>query len=63
MRSLASGHAADRVLVEDAGAGTALVQELLGEVNGILAVKPDRNKITRYVRRLRKVRVWSGLFP
>ena len=47
VRTLASRHAADRVLVEDAGAGTALVQELLGEVNGILAVKPDRNKITR----------------
>jgi hypothetical protein len=34
---LASRHAAQRVLVEDAGAGTSLVQELLGEVDGILA--------------------------
>ena len=47
VRSLASQHAANRVLVEDAGAGTALVQELLGEVDGILAVKPDRDKTTR----------------
>jgi predicted phage terminase large subunit-like protein len=47
VRILASRYAANRVLVEDAGAGTALVQELLGEVDGILAVKPDRNKITR----------------
>src|SRR5271168_1545037 len=47
VRTLAFRHAANRVLVEDAGAGTSLVQELLGEVNGILAVKPDRNKITR----------------
>ena len=47
VRSLASRHAVQRVLVEDAGAGIALVQELLGEVDGILAVKPDRDKITR----------------
>jgi predicted phage terminase large subunit-like protein len=47
VRTLASLHAAKRVLVEDAGAGTSLVQELLGEVDGILAVKPDRDKITR----------------
>jgi predicted phage terminase large subunit-like protein len=47
VRILASEHAANRVLVEDAGAGTSLVQELLGDVDGILAVKPDRDKITR----------------
>jgi predicted phage terminase large subunit-like protein len=47
VRTLASYHAAKRVLVEDAGAGISLVQELLGEVDGILAVKPDRDKITR----------------
>ena len=47
VRTLASRHAAERVLVEDAGAGISLVQELLGEVDGILAVKPDRDKITR----------------
>jgi predicted phage terminase large subunit-like protein len=47
VRNLASEHAANCVLVEDAGAGTALVQELLGEVHGILAVIADCNKITR----------------
>jgi predicted phage terminase large subunit-like protein len=47
MRNLASRYAANRVLVEDAGAGTPLVQELLREVDGILAVIADRNKITR----------------
>ncbi len=47
VRTLASRHASQRVLVEDAGAGISLVQELLGEVDGILAVKPDRDKITR----------------
>jgi Terminase RNaseH-like domain len=40
-------HVTQRVLVEDAGAGTSLVQELLGEVDGILAIKPDRVKISR----------------
>jgi predicted phage terminase large subunit-like protein len=47
VRTLAVRHGANRVLVEDSGAGISLVQELLGEVNGILAVKPDRDKITR----------------
>jgi predicted phage terminase large subunit-like protein len=48
VRNLASRYAANRVLVEDAGAGTALVQELLGEVDGILAVVADRDKMTRF---------------
>ena len=47
VRSLASEHAANRVLVEDTGAGTSLVQELLGVVDGILAAKPDCDKTTR----------------
>ena len=47
VRDLAARHSAKRVLVEDAGAGTSLVQELLGEVSGIVAVKPDRDKISR----------------
>jgi predicted phage terminase large subunit-like protein len=47
VRALAFRHAAKRVLVEDAGAGISFVQELLGEVSGILAVKPDRDKTTR----------------
>ncbi|WP_424360185.1 phage terminase large subunit [Methylocystis parvus] len=38
---------ARRVLVEDAGAGTALVQELRGRIQGVIAVKPDRDKISR----------------
>jgi predicted phage terminase large subunit-like protein len=47
VRTLGFRHAAKRVLVEDAGAGTSLVRELLGEVDGILAVKADRDKISR----------------
>jgi predicted phage terminase large subunit-like protein len=47
VRTLAVRHGANRVLVEDSGAGISLVQELLGEVDGILAIKPDRDKISR----------------
>ena len=38
---------ARRILVEDMGAGTALVQELLGKVPGIVAIRPDRDKESR----------------
>jgi predicted phage terminase large subunit-like protein len=38
---------AKRVLVEDAGSGTSLVQELRGSVVGIIAVKPEGDKISR----------------
>jgi predicted phage terminase large subunit-like protein len=34
-------------LVEDAGAGISLVQELRSKVSGIIAVKPDRDKVSR----------------
>jgi predicted phage terminase large subunit-like protein len=36
-----------RVLVEDTGAGTSLVQELKGKITGIIAVRPDRDKVSR----------------
>ena len=36
-----------RVLVEDSGAGTALVQELRGQVHGIKPVKPEGDKASR----------------
>src|ERR1700722_18963773 len=38
---------AQRVLVEDAGAGTSLVQELRTKVSGIIAVRPDGDKVSR----------------
>jgi predicted phage terminase large subunit-like protein len=38
---------ARRVLVEDAGSGTMLVQELRGRVAGIIGVTPERDKISR----------------
>ena len=47
MQAEAAVWKAARVLIEDAGAGTALFQELRGRVPGIVAIKPDRDKITR----------------
>jgi predicted phage terminase large subunit-like protein len=38
---------ANRVLVEDAGTGSALVQELVGYVSGIIGVLPKTDKQTR----------------
>jgi predicted phage terminase large subunit-like protein len=38
---------AQRILVEDAGAGTSLVQELRTKVTGIIAVRPDGDKVSR----------------
>ena len=43
------------VLVEDAGAGTSLVQELRSRVSGIVAVKPEGDKGKPHGSRLRKV--------
>jgi predicted phage terminase large subunit-like protein len=47
VQTLADQWKASRVLVEDAGAGTALVQELRGAVSGIIAVKPEGDKVSR----------------
>jgi phage terminase large subunit-like protein len=44
VQTLAERWDARRVLVEDTGAGTSLVQELRGQVSGIVAVKPDRHR-------------------
>jgi predicted phage terminase large subunit-like protein len=38
---------AQRVLIEDAGAGISLAQELKRQVSGIIAVKPERDKVSR----------------
>jgi predicted phage terminase large subunit-like protein len=45
---LAAKHKAKCILVEDTGTGTSLVQELRrGKVSGIVAVKPERDKVSR----------------
>src|SRR6202011_2005117 len=47
VESLAKQWKAQRVLVEDAGAGTMLVQELRSRVSGIIGVKPEGDKASR----------------
>jgi predicted phage terminase large subunit-like protein len=47
VQNLAFRFKAQRVLVEDAGAGTSLVQELRAKVSGIIAVRPERDKVSR----------------
>jgi predicted phage terminase large subunit-like protein len=47
VQNLAAKFKAQRVLVEDAGAGTSLVQELRTKVSGIIAVRPDGDKVSR----------------
>jgi predicted phage terminase large subunit-like protein len=45
---LATKYKAKCILVEDTGTGTSLVQELRrGKVSGIVAVKPERDKVSR----------------
>jgi predicted phage terminase large subunit-like protein len=44
---LAAQWKAQRVLVEDTSAGTALVQELMAKVSGIIAAKPTGDKVSR----------------
>lgn len=45
--TLAKIHKPNRVLVEDTGAGSSLVQELRGKISGIIAVKPKGDKQSR----------------
>lgn len=47
VQSHAQAWKAKRVLVEDTGTGIALVQELQGRVSGIIAVKPEGDKVSR----------------
>jgi predicted phage terminase large subunit-like protein len=47
VQNLAARFKAQRVLVEDVGAGTSLVQELRSKVSGIIAVRPDGDKVSR----------------
>jgi predicted phage terminase large subunit-like protein len=47
VETLAVTFRAQRVLVEDTGAGISLVQELRWRVSGIIAVRPERDKVSR----------------
>ena len=52
-----------RILVEDAGSGTPLVQELICKVNGIIAVKPEGDKIRRMAAASAKIEAGQVLLP
>jgi predicted phage terminase large subunit-like protein len=54
---------AKRVLVEDAGAGTSLVQELRGTVSGIIAVRPEGDKASRMAVASAKFEAGQVLLP
>jgi hypothetical protein len=54
---------ARRVLVEDAGAETSLVQELKGRVSGIIAVRADGDKASRMVVASAKLEAGQALLP
>jgi predicted phage terminase large subunit-like protein len=60
---LATKWKARRVLVEDTGSGTALVQELRGKVPGIIAVKPEGDKISRMAAASAKFEAGQVLLP
>ena len=54
---------ARRVLVEDAGAGMMLVQELTGKVSGIVAVRPEGDKATRMAVASAKFEAGQAFLP
>ena len=63
MQALAKQWDATRVLVEDAGAGTSLVQELKGWVSGIIAVKAEGDKASRMAVASAKFEAGQALLP
>jgi len=63
VETLAKQFDVSRVLVEDAGAGTSLVQELRGRVSGIIAVKPTGDKESRMAVASAKFEAGQVLLP
>ena len=62
-QTLAERWDARRVLVEDTGAVTSLVQELRGQVSGIVAVKPEGDKASRMAVASAKFEAAQVLLP
>ena len=56
-------HKASQVLIEDAGFGTALIQELKTADFSVIAVKPEYDKKIRMAIQSAKVRERSGALP
>ncbi len=63
MLALTRKHSPNEVLIEDAGAGTALIQELRRMGKSAIAVKPDKDKITRMSIESTKFESGSVYFP
>ena len=63
MQTLARQWNARRVLVEDAGAGTSLVQELKGRVSGVIAVRAEGDKASRMAVASAKFEAGQALLP
>jgi predicted phage terminase large subunit-like protein len=54
---------ARRILVEDSGAGISLVQELQSRISGIIAVKPEGDKVSRMAVASAKFEAGQVLLP
>jgi predicted phage terminase large subunit-like protein len=52
-----------KILVEDKGTGTSLVQELKRQISGIIAVEPERDKIARMSVASAKIEAGQVFFP
>src|SRR4029077_20595324 len=63
VQTLAQAWNARRDLVEDAGAGTSLVQELRGQVSGIIAVRPEGDEVSRMAVASAKFEAGQALLP
>jgi predicted phage terminase large subunit-like protein len=61
--ALAKTWSARRVLVEDMGAGTSLVQELNGEISGVIGVQPIGDKVSRMAVASAKFEAGQVLLP
>jgi predicted phage terminase large subunit-like protein len=67
LKSIVESHArqwgAQRVVVEDAGAGTMLVQELQSRVPGIIAIRPEGDKASRMAVASAKFQAGQAMLP
>jgi predicted phage terminase large subunit-like protein len=63
VQTLARAWKARRVLVEDTGTGTSLVQELRGRISGIIAIQPEGDKVSRMAVASAKFEAGQVFFP
>jgi predicted phage terminase large subunit-like protein len=63
VEALAKRWKATRVLVEDAGAGTSLVQEMRGRIAGIIGVRPQGDKVSRMAVASSKIEAGQVFLP